>query len=183
MWVGNSGWSSPAPRGITMRPKWNGFGLRGGAAKFAKSRSDTGGASSVYQRHWLRNRRQPQQHRGGLVDASARRDVVVFDGLKVTITAGTAPTPPSHRQSTPTGLRIATCVVQPREYAEVIERSLTAGGGNRTHTSTEGLRILNPARLPVPPLRPECFMPPRRPLSRRRLSSTGVEPVTFSSGG
>ena len=29
----------------------------------------------------------------------------------------------------------------------------TAEGGSRTHTPTEGLRILNPARLPIPPLR------------------------------
>ena len=28
-----------------------------------------------------------------------------------------------------------------------------AGGGNRTHTPIKGLRILNPARLPIPPLR------------------------------
>ena len=32
----------------------------------------------------------------------------------------------------------------------------TAEGGSRTHTPTEGLRILNPARLPIPPLR-RCF--------------------------
>jgi len=57
----------------------------------------------------------------------------------------------------------------------------TAGGGNRTHTSTEGLRILNPARLPVPPLRPECTATCFA--NQRPLSPTGVEPVTFSSGG
>src|SRR5215510_10137366 len=42
--------------------------------------------------------------------------------------------------------------------------SVCAEGGSRTHTELAPHRILSPARLPVPPLRPACssYPPPTR---------------------
>jgi hypothetical protein len=44
--------------------------------------------------------------------------------------------------------------VAPTNARSVTSTQLIAGGGTRTHTPSYGYWILNPARLPIPPLRP-----------------------------